>query len=354
MIGRHGLGAALAGAFLLSVLPAAAQDKIGGDINILSWGNYIDFALPSFEEKYGVKVNIDYYADEQEAMNKIRAAGLGNHDVVFLGAGFEDIAIKQNLIQSLDTSKIPALEDVFPQLQKVKEDGNTYCATYSFGLNGIVTYDPSKTNGDITSWADVYSGKYKDRIGKIDKSNEQIWRTALSLGYEYGPLSEEQWQKIEEKLTENMKQVRTVYAHLDQMMQLVANGEIWVADSDDGGYRQAKAKGLNVKAAYPKEGLTAWYDGPCLVAEAPHPEAAYAFINHMLSAEVQAQLPKELGYAPANRAAIDKLDAQTRKDMDLDALVANIDKIQFQYNLGADFDKRAREMWERAKAAAIK
>ncbi len=78
--------------------PAPAQDKIGGEINILSWGNYIDFALPSFEEKYGVKINIDYYADEQEAMNKIRAAGVGTHDIVFLGAGFEDIAIKQGLI----------------------------------------------------------------------------------------------------------------------------------------------------------------------------------------------------------------------------------------------------------------
>jgi len=138
------------------------------------------------------------------------------------------------------------------------------------------------------------------------------------------------------------------------MMQLLSSGEIWVADSDDGGFRQAKAKGLDVKAAYPQEGLTAWYDGPCVVADAPHPEAAYAFLNHMLSAEVQAQLPKELGYAPANRKAIDMLDEQTRKDMDLDALVANIDKIQFQYNLGADFDKRAIEVWERAKAAAAK
>ena len=101
--------------------------------------------------------------------------------------------------------------------------------------------------------------------------------------------------------------------------------------------------------------MTAWYDGPCVVAEAPHPEAAYAFINHMLSAEVQAQLPKELGYAPANRKAIDMLDEQDpTEDMDLDALVANIDKIQFQYNLGGDFDKRGIEVWERAKAAVAK
>ena len=331
---------------------ASADDPIGGEINILSWGNYIDFALPGFEQKYGVKVNIDYYADEQEAMNKIRAAGLGTHDVVFLGAGFEDIAIKQSMLVPLDLARVPSFADVFPTLKKAKADGNVYCATYSFGLNGLIAYDPAKTGGPITSWADVYSGKYQDRIGKIDKSNEQVWRTALSLGYTYGPLNEEQWKAIEAKLVENTKQVRTIYAHNDEMAQLLANGEIWIGDSDDGSYRQAIAKGLKIALAYPKEGMTAWYDGPCVVADAPHEKAAYAFVDYMLSAEVQAQLPKELGYAPANAKAIPLLDDKTRADMGLDDLVKNMDKIQFQYNLGADFDKRGIDVWEGAKAAA--
>jgi spermidine/putrescine transport system substrate-binding protein len=330
--------------------PAAADDKIGGEINVLSWGNYIDFALKPFEEKYGVKINIDYYGDEQEAMNKIRAAGLGTHDVVFLGAGFEDIAMKQGLIAPLDVARIASYGDLFKVLQKKKPDGNAYCATYSFGLNGIIAYDPAKTGGPIKSWKEVFSGKYKGRIGKIDKSNEQVWRTALSLGYTYGPLNEEQWKNVEAKLDENMTQVRTIYSHNDQMAQLLSSGEIWIGDSDDGSYRQAKAKGLAIEAAYPEEGMTAWYDGPCIIKDAPHPDAAYAFINHMLSPEIQSQLPKELGYAPANSKAISMLDDETKKKMDIDALVANIDKIQFQYNLGADFDKHGIEMWERAKA----
>jgi len=351
---RAFLATAFAGLLALSTQPSWSQEKIGGDINILSWGNYIDFSLPSFEEKYGVKVNIDYYADEQEAMNKIRAAGLGSHDVVFLGAGFEDIAIKQKLIAPLDPARVPTLAEIFPRLQMTKSDGKNYCATYAFGLNGIVTYDPEKTGEEIDSWEQVFSGKYKNRIGKIDKSNEQIWRTALSLGYTYGELTEEQWTKVEERLTENMKQVRTVYAHYDQLAQLLANGEIWVGDSDDGGFRQLKSKGLKVEAGYPKEGLTAWYDGPCIVTDAPNQEAAYAFINHVLSAEVQAQLPKELGYAPANARAMPLLDEQTKVDMGLDGMVAGMDSIQFQYNLGAEFDKRAIEVWERAKASASK
>jgi spermidine/putrescine transport system substrate-binding protein len=342
---------ALAAGVAILAGPALADDQIGGEINILSWGNYIDFALPGFEKKYGVKVNIDYYADEQEAMNKIRAAGLGTHDIVFLGAGFEDIAIKQGLLSPLDVKQVPALNDVFPEVKKVKADGNIYCGTYSFGLNGLIAYDESKTGGPIKSWADVFSGKYKDRIAKIDKSNEQVWRTALSLGYKYGPLTDEQWTAVTNKLSENMGQVRTVFAHNDQMAQLMANGEIWIGDSDDGSYRQAKAKGLNIQVAYPEEGMTAWYDGPCVIAQAPHEKAAYAFINYMLSPEVQASLPKELGYAPANSKAIALLDDKTKKDMDIDALVANLSKIQFQYNLGADFDNRGIQMWEKAKSA---
>ena len=163
---------------LACATPLAAQEKIGGEINILSWGNYIDFALKPFEEKYGVKINIDYYGDEQEAMNKIRAAGLGTHDIVFLGAGFEDIAMKQSLIIPLDISNISSYADLFPVLQKKKPDGNVYCATYSFGLNGIIAYDPAKTGGPITSWKDVYSG----RLHRPNWQDRQIERAGLANG----------------------------------------------------------------------------------------------------------------------------------------------------------------------------
>jgi spermidine/putrescine transport system substrate-binding protein len=345
------LSAAIGLVAMGAVDAAKADDKIGGEINVLSWGDYIDFALPGFEKKYGVKVNIDYYGDEQEAMNKIRAAGLGNYDIVFLGVGFEDVANKQKLLAPLDVSKIPSFADVFPVLKKVKADGKYYCGTYSFGLNSLIAYDAAKTGGPITSWADVFSGKYNGRIGKIDKSNEQVWRTAISLGYKYGPLTDQQWSAVEAKLKRDMKQVRTVYAHNDQMAQLMANGEIWIGDSDDGSYRQAVAKGLKISLAYPKEGMTAWYDGPCVIAQAPHEAAAYAFINYMLSPEVQAQLPKQLGYAPANEKAIPLLDDKTKTAMGLDDLVKNMDKIQFQYGLGAGFDNRGIALWERAKAA---
>jgi spermidine/putrescine transport system substrate-binding protein len=342
----------LATALAALARPTWADEKLGGEINILSWGNYIDFALKPFTEKYGVKVNIDYYADEHEAMNKIRAAGLGSYDVVFLGAGFEDVAMKQALIEPLDVSKLANFKDLYPLLQKPKPDGRHYCAVYSWGTNALIAYNPSKTGAPIKSWKDVFSGKYKGRVGKIDKPDEQVWRTALMAGIPYGSLNDQQWKTTQELLLKNMTQVRTIYEHNDQMAQLMGSGEIWIADTDDGSFRQAKAKGLNIELAYPAEGMTAWYDGPCVIKEAPHPAAAYAFIDHMLSPEMQAKLGKELGYNPANSKAINLMDDATKKNLGLEEMVKNIDKIEFQRDLGADFNTRAIELWQKAKTQA--
>ncbi|MET2832911.1 ABC transporter substrate-binding protein [Mesorhizobium shangrilense] len=328
----------------------AEDEKIGGEINVLSWGNYIDFALPAFEKKYGVKVNIDYYADEKEAMNKIRATGLGTYDIVFLGVGQEEVAMKQGLTDPIDVSKLSNFKDMYEPFQKPKADGTYDHVTYSWGANGLIAYDPSKTGGPIKSWKDVYSGKFKGRIGKIDKANEQAYRSVFQAGLKYGPMNDEQWGTVEKTLGADMPQVRTVYQHYDEMTQLLAAGEIWIADTDDGGFRQAKAKGLNLELAYPEEGFIAWYDGPCLIKNAPHPEAAYAFIDHMISAETQAQLGKELGYAPANSKAVALMDPALRKTLGVDKSEENLARVQFQRDLGAAYENKATEVWQKAKA----
>jgi spermidine/putrescine transport system substrate-binding protein len=350
---RRQLLAATAAAITIGLTGSAswaADKKIGGEINVLSWGSYIDFALPAFEEKYGVKVNIDYYADEKEAMNKIRAAGLGTYDVVFLGVGQEEVAMKQGLTDPIDVSKLVNFKDMYEPFQKPKADGTYDHVTYSWGANGLIAYDPSKTGGAIKSWKDVYSGKFKGRIGKIDKANEQTYRTVFQSGLQYGPLNDEQWSTVAQTLEADMQQVRTVYQHYDEMTQLLAAGEIWIADTDDGGFRQAKAKGLKLELVYPEEGFIAWYDGPCLIKNAPHAEAAYAFIDHMISPEVQARLGKELGYAPANKKAASLMDPALRESLGVDKTEENLAHVQFQRNLGAAYEMKSSDVWQKAKA----
>lgn len=333
---------------------AANAQEIGGTLNVLSWGDYIDFAIGDFEERHGVTVNIDYYASETEAINKIRASGLGTYDVVFLGVGYDDVVMEQELIEPLDTSLLENFGDLWEPWQRAKDDGAHYCATYAWGANGLFAYNTERIDAELTSWADVFSGDYAGRIGRIDKASEQVWRNGVMIGYHIQPLDDEQLAQIEEKTTENLRQTRTVYGHYDEMAQLLASEEIWIADTDDGGFRQAVARGVPLKLVYPSEGFHGWNDGPCVVAQAPNRDAAYAFIDYMLSPEVQANVAREVGYAPSNSRVVDILSAEEQAAVGIDQAEENISKLDILRNFGSEFDQKVTRMWQRAMSEALR
>jgi spermidine/putrescine transport system substrate-binding protein len=70
----------------------------------------------------------------------------------------------------------------------------------------------------------------------------------------------------------------------------------------------------------------------------------------MISADTQAGLAKELGYAPANQKAVALLDPALKKSLDIDRAEANLARLQFQRDLGSAYEKKATEVWQKAKA----
>ena len=67
----------------------------------------------------------------------------------------------------------------------------------------------------------------------------------------------------------------------------------------------------------PREGTLIWFDTLAIPADAPHPEAARAFIDFMLRPEAIAELTNSLFFANANRAATPLLDAAVSGDPDI-------------------------------------
>ncbi len=55
--------------------------------------------------------------------------------------------------------------------------------------------------------------------------------------------------------------------------------------------------------AVPKEGTNVFVDNMCILKDAPHPENAYAFINHILNPQVEAEICNTIHYATPNAAA---------------------------------------------------
>jgi spermidine/putrescine transport system substrate-binding protein len=102
---------------------------------------------------------------------------------------------------------------------------------------------------------------------------------------------------------------------LEEMKNLLATGEIWLTSADDGMIHKMQLSGQPVGFVVPKEGSAAWIDQFCIMADAPHKNAAYLWIDHMLSPEIAAQMIKKMGYMVVNAQAASSLSEEMAKIM---------------------------------------
>lgn len=83
-------------------LLAASSDVV----NIFSWTNYIDAkAIPSFEEKTGIKVVYDLM-DSNDVLEGKLLAGKSGYDVVVPSASFFGMQVKGGLYQPIPKAKL--------------------------------------------------------------------------------------------------------------------------------------------------------------------------------------------------------------------------------------------------------
>ena len=85
-----------------------------------------------------------------------------------------------------------------------------------------------------------------------------------------------------------------------ELDNLVTQGTAWVTVTGSSRSFPLKNRGAPIELAYPKEGAIALAVVLDVIKNAPHPNAAQALVNHLLSDDSQAILAKE-GFGPLNK-----------------------------------------------------
>jgi spermidine/putrescine transport system substrate-binding protein len=99
------------------------------------------------------------------------------------------------------------------------------------------------------------------------------------------------------------------------MRNLLAAGDIWLTSADDGMIHKMMLQNQPMKFFVPKEGAAAWIDQFCIVADGPNKEAAYRWIDHMLSPEIASQMIQKMGYMVVNAKVVSALPPEMAKLM---------------------------------------
>ena len=135
--------------------------------------------MKAFGEQHGVEVQVTPYSNYDEMLSKIRAPG-ESFDLVFPGPSVLSKMVYTELIQPLNHSYVPNLENVWPEYQDPWYDrGARYTVPYTIYGTGVL-YRADRVssvpeNGYDLMWDEQYSGK----VYLLDDMQEAIGMSLL-------------------------------------------------------------------------------------------------------------------------------------------------------------------------------
>ena len=308
-------------ALALATGPAVAQDKV---VNVYNWSDYIDESiLEDFEKETGIRVVYDVFDSNEVLETKLLAGGTG-YDVVVPTGSFLSRQIQAGVFQKLDKAQLPNLKNLWVVVEKrtaTYDPGNDYSINYMWGTTGI-GYNEEKIlermpDAPVTSWRMFFDpeviSKFADcGIHVLDAPTELIPAALNYIGENPDSKDPDVIAKAEPVLMAIRPFIQKF--HSSEYINALANGDICMAVGWSGDVLQARDRadeaenGVTVKYVAPDEGALMWFDQMAVPTDAPHPEAALAFLNYIMKPEVMAKASNYVYYANGNKASQEYLE----------------------------------------------
>lgn len=268
----------------------------GGELNLYNWTDYISpELLDRFESETGITVNLDNFDSNETLLAKLQAGG-ANYDVIVPSDYMVAQMIELGILQEIDPAAFPNGQYIKPEFLDVYFDpGRKYTAPYMYGTTGIA-YDPTKTGGDITSWAQFFdpASPAAGKIGTLNDQVEVIHAALRAVGSAPCSPNKEDYIKVEELLAKWKPGVAVINS--DGVIGRMASGEQTMHMMWNGAFTRAQADNPNLAYAYPSEGINLWQDNFAVPVGAQNIDNAKIFINWMMDPANIGEATNFVGY----------------------------------------------------------
>lgn len=290
---------------LLFTAQAGAAEKLV----ISNWDGYMPKdLLERFKADTGIEAELSVHATNEEIMGKVTASGGKGYDVIFVSSPFAEALNKLGLAAKLDHSKLPNLQNLYPEAMQLQHDpGNTFSIPYAWGTTGIC-YRSDLVKTEPQSWNDLLSPP-DDVKGKQTMLATDRWLMAaafLAMGKSVNSTDPETLDAAKAKLVEAK---RDLLAYDDTVFyQKLVSGEAAVAHAWDGWCNYGIAENANIKYVVPKEGSDLWVDTMVITSASQNKDAAHKFIDYVLSADNGKWVVENIMYKTPNKAGMEAID----------------------------------------------
>lgn len=301
-------------AVLATASPLSAEEKV---LNLFIWSDYLaPDTLENFTTETGIKVNVDNF-DTSEMLEAKMLTGGSGYDLIVPNGPILNRLVAAGLLSPIDKSRLPNLDNIDAALAAraaTQDPGNAHGVIYMWGTTGL-GYNVGKVKavlGDVAaldSWAVLLDPANAEKLAVCgiyasDSPADVFESTLAYLGKEphsQAPTDYDAAAQVWAKIRPHISKF-----HNSEYIAALANGDICLAMGYSGDVLQAAERaeeagnGVEIAYAIPKEGAFIWFDFLAVPKDAPHPEAAHAFMNYILRPEVSGPISNTVYYANAN------------------------------------------------------
>jgi spermidine/putrescine transport system substrate-binding protein len=296
-----------------SVAPTAAPSyEVEKQLFMYNWAEYISPKnIARFKKDFGVtKFQYDVYDNNEALIAKLQGGGTG-YDIASPTAEYVPGMVEQGFVQKLDKSRLPNLANISAQFKGLWWDPNDeYLIPKDFGTTGIL-YRSTMIPSAPKSWKDFYDlikGPASNKTVFVDSMGDVFTFPLKMLGFSANTETKEELDQARTILLDVAPHLLALDSN--KYGDKMAKGEASMALGWTGVLIQQMADTKDKGYVVPDEGTIFWLDTWVLLADAPDPNAAYAFLNFIQDPEVQAEETNYNYYGTPNdkaKALVDKV-----------------------------------------------
>ena len=279
-----------------------------GTLQLYSYADYVSpDAVKSFQDKYGVAVQISTFNDTDEAITKIRGGSV-DYDIFFPSYDQISRLVTGGLVRPLNHSYIPNINNLWPVFTNPWYDQEwRYTVPYTVYTTGV-GWRTDQVPEDIAALPNPYDSlwdpKYKGKTALIDD-----WHTAMAMVLlrqgitDVNTSSAADLKLVGEQLTALVAATSpkvTITMYSDLPAGQIGLCQMWAGDVINAQSYLPEGVGPEIlRYWFPQDGK-GLVDNDLMVAlrGGKNPVLAHLFINHMLDPEVAQQNFSAIGYQP--------------------------------------------------------
>jgi spermidine/putrescine transport system substrate-binding protein len=317
------------------------------ELVVYNWLDYIgEDVIPSFQEKYPIKVKYELFDDIEVAYTKLGTDGNG-YDVSFPTSVDIPRFREAGTIRKLEKSLLPNLVNLGTSWQNPGYDpNNDYSVPYMWWTTGV-GYDSKRIKETPTSSKALWDERWKGHLAMMDDYQETIGLALKQLGYSVNTTDTTQLDEAMALLRQQKPNVRT---YTNDTVTTMIGGDVWIGMIWSGDLYQINQENENVLFYIPEEGGVRGSDTAVIYSGAKHPVAAHLFLNHLLDAHVSASNTNFIGYMGPNEAAREFIDKAILEDPNVNPDKAILDKLEELLDMPNAVDEEYLSRWQSLRA----